>query len=151
MIFFQFSQWPTEWAQKFKFLQNSCRVKWFHETELQGPGFTFNNFIQEYRLCLENLLDPPSLFILISSLGIRLVWIFSYQSYMPVRCAQSKVCLAAAWAEISAHSATLLVAWFRVGALTEFNKSHGLTHAATAEGLPYYVYECTSSSYYGHK
>ena len=56
---------------------------------------------------------------------------------MPVRCAQSKVCLAAAWAEISAHSATLLVAWFRVGALTEFNKSHGLTHAATAEGLPW--------------
>ena len=25
--FFQFSQWPTEWAQKFKFLQNSFRVK----------------------------------------------------------------------------------------------------------------------------
>ena len=32
--FFQFSQWPTEWPQKFIFFQNRCRVKWFHETEL---------------------------------------------------------------------------------------------------------------------
>ena len=77
-----------------------------------------------------------ALFILISFLGIRLVWNFSYQSYMPVRCAQSKVCLAAAWAEISAHSATLLVAWFRVGALTEFNKSHGLTQAKAMKSSP---------------
>ena len=26
-MIFQVSQWPTEWAQKFKFLQNSCRGK----------------------------------------------------------------------------------------------------------------------------
>jgi hypothetical protein len=26
----------AEWAKKFKFLQNSCRPKQFHETELQG-------------------------------------------------------------------------------------------------------------------
>ena len=39
----QFS-WPktkvsslSELAQKFKFLQNSCIWKWFHETELQSP------------------------------------------------------------------------------------------------------------------
>ena len=25
--FFQFSQWPTKWVQKLKFLQTSCRVK----------------------------------------------------------------------------------------------------------------------------
>ena len=34
-FFFQISQWLTEWAQKFKFLQNSCRGKWFHKTELR--------------------------------------------------------------------------------------------------------------------
>ena len=35
-MIFQFSQWPTESTQRFKFLQNSCGVKWFYETELQG-------------------------------------------------------------------------------------------------------------------
>ena len=39
---FKLSQCPTEWAQKFKFLQKSCRVKWFHEMELRGLYLYFS-------------------------------------------------------------------------------------------------------------
>ena len=71
--FFQFSQWPTEWVQKFKFLQNSCRVKWFHETELLG----LHLYCQKYIIGSKNKScnKPRISFEIVHKLGYVMLYI----------------------------------------------------------------------------
>ena len=66
--FFQFSQWPTEWAQKSKFLQNICRGKWFHETELRG-------LYLYHKKCFERL----------TLVFISIYWMGSFQNYTKIK------------------------------------------------------------------